>query len=45
MTASSLRLIAWPYHAGLADVSMGLGTSVLACWQVRCSATSRPDRH
>jgi arginase len=30
MTASSLRLIAWPYHAGLAGVSMGLGASVLA---------------
>ena len=26
----SLRLIAWPYHAGLRDVSMGLGASVLA---------------
>lgn len=25
-----LDLIAWPYHAGLADVSMGLGASVLA---------------
>lgn len=27
---SSLALIAWPYHAGLADVSMGLGASTLA---------------
>jgi arginase len=26
----ALRLIAWPYHAGLRDVSMGLGGSVLA---------------
>src|SRR5918995_7148904 len=25
-----LDVIAWPYHAGLADVSMGLGASVLA---------------
>jgi arginase len=25
-----LDLITWPYHAGLADVSMGLGASVLA---------------
>ena len=27
---SGLRLIAWPYHAGLRDVSMGLGPTVLA---------------
>src|SRR5215218_10314151 len=27
---TALRLITWPYHAGLADVSMGLGASVLA---------------
>jgi arginase len=26
----ALQLIAWPYHAGLRDVSMGLGASVLA---------------
>jgi arginase len=26
---ASLALIAWPYHAGLADVSMGLGASTL----------------
>ena len=25
-----LQLIAWPYHAGLRDVSMGLGASFLA---------------
>jgi hypothetical protein len=25
-----LDLIAWPYHGGLAEVSMGLGASVLA---------------
>jgi arginase len=30
MTVPSLQLIAWPYHAGLRDVSMGLGASVLA---------------
>jgi arginase len=28
--ASELDIIAWPYHAGLQDVSMGLGASVLA---------------
>jgi arginase len=27
---TALELIAWPYHAGLRDVSMGLGASVLA---------------
>ncbi|MBA2239940.1 MAG: arginase family protein [Solirubrobacterales bacterium] len=27
---AELDLIAWPYHAGLADVSMGLGARVLA---------------
>jgi arginase len=27
---AGLRLIAWPYHAGLRDVSMGLGPTVLA---------------
>jgi arginase len=27
---SSLALIAWPYHAGIADVSMGLGATRLA---------------
>jgi arginase len=26
----AVQLIAWPYHAGLRDVSMGLGASVLA---------------
>ena len=26
---TALRLITWPYHAGLADVSMGLGASAL----------------
>src|SRR5688500_16542699 len=26
----ALRLIAWPYHAGLRDVSMGRGASALA---------------
>jgi arginase len=27
---NAIRLIAWPYHAGLRDVSMGLGGSALA---------------
>ena len=27
---TGLDVIAWPYHAGRADVSMGLGVSVLA---------------
>jgi hypothetical protein len=27
---SALQLIAWPHHAGLRDVSMGLGAGVLA---------------
>jgi arginase len=30
MTVPSLQLIAWPYHAGLRDVSMGLGATTLA---------------
>jgi arginase len=30
MAADPMQLIAWPYHAGLRDVSMGLGASVLA---------------
>jgi arginase len=30
MSFPALELIAWPYHAGLRDVSMGLGGSVLA---------------
>jgi arginase len=30
VSVSSLALIAWPYHAGIADVSMGLGPTVLA---------------
>jgi arginase len=30
MSFPALELIAWPYHAGLRDVSMGLGASVLA---------------
>ena len=29
MTVPSLQLIAWPYHAGLRDVSMGLGATAL----------------
>jgi arginase len=30
MAPGPLQLIAWPYHAGLRDVSMGLGASFLA---------------
>jgi arginase len=30
MTIPALQLIAWPYHAGLRDVSMGLGATTLA---------------
>ena len=30
MASRPLQLIAWPYHAGLRDVSMGLGASFLA---------------
>jgi arginase len=33
MSFPALELIAWPYHAGLRDVSMGLGGSVLAADQ------------
>jgi arginase len=29
MSVPSLQLIAWPYHAGLRDVSMGLGAATL----------------
>jgi arginase len=33
MSFPALELIAWPYHAGLRDASMGLGASVLAADQ------------
>ena len=33
MSFPALELIAWPYHGGLRDVSMGLGGSVLAADQ------------
>jgi arginase len=33
MSLPALELIAWPYHAGLRDASMGLGASVLAADQ------------
>lgn len=32
-SVASLALIAWPYHAGLADISMGLGATTLAADQ------------
>ncbi len=36
-----LDLIAWPYHAGLADVSMGLGARVLASDEQFCAGLAK----
>ena len=37
-----LRLIAWPYHAGLRDVGMGLGPAILAADEELLAALGSP---
>jgi arginase len=42
---SSIVLIAWPYHSGLADVSMGLGASTLTADQRLLSMVGGEVQH